>query len=137
METMTPLMAIGGGLLIGTAAALLLLLTGRIADPSLFLGCAMHHYGWAYDDWPMLAAGTAGALAWRTARTGASVVGAPLLGTLATVLTGLAAALFTVHTRWSRPAAFMEVVDLRPAALRLCHQLHGSADARQRGGPHH
>ena len=34
METMTPLMAIGGGLLIGTAAALLLLLSGRIAGVS-------------------------------------------------------------------------------------------------------
>ncbi|MFN3727766.1 MAG: YeeE/YedE family protein [Allosphingosinicella sp.] len=34
METITPLMAIGGGLLIGTAAALLLLLTGRIAGIS-------------------------------------------------------------------------------------------------------
>ena len=34
METMTPLMAIGGGLLIGAAAALLLLLTGRIAGVS-------------------------------------------------------------------------------------------------------
>jgi uncharacterized membrane protein YedE/YeeE len=34
METMTPLVAIGGGLLIGTAAALLLLLTGRIAGVS-------------------------------------------------------------------------------------------------------
>ena len=34
METMTPLMAIGGGLLIGTAAALLLLLTGRVAGVS-------------------------------------------------------------------------------------------------------
>lgn len=34
METMTPLMAIGGGLLIGAAAALLLLLTGRVAGVS-------------------------------------------------------------------------------------------------------
>lgn len=34
MEPMTLLMAIGGGLLIGTAAALLLLLTGRIAGVS-------------------------------------------------------------------------------------------------------
>ena len=34
METMTPLLAIGGGFLIGTAAALLLLLTGRIAGVS-------------------------------------------------------------------------------------------------------
>jgi uncharacterized membrane protein YedE/YeeE len=34
METMMPFVAIGGGLLIGTAAALLLLLTGRIAGVS-------------------------------------------------------------------------------------------------------
>lgn len=34
METMTPLMAIGGGLLIGTAAALLLLVKGRVAGVS-------------------------------------------------------------------------------------------------------
>ncbi|MGE0800821.1 MAG: acyclic terpene utilization AtuA family protein [Lautropia sp.] len=34
-------------------------LTGRVADPSLFLGAAMHHYGWRYDDWPRIAAGTA------------------------------------------------------------------------------
>lgn len=34
MEPLTPFAAIGGGLLIGTAAALLLLLTGRIAGVS-------------------------------------------------------------------------------------------------------
>lgn len=34
MDTMTPLAAIGGGLLIGSAAALLLLLSGRIAGVS-------------------------------------------------------------------------------------------------------
>ena len=34
MEPMTPLLAIGGGLLIGSAAALLLLLTGRVAGVS-------------------------------------------------------------------------------------------------------
>ena len=40
METMTPLMAIGGGLLIGSAAALLLLLTGRIAGVSGMIATA-------------------------------------------------------------------------------------------------
>ena len=40
METMTPLMAIGGGLLIGAAAALLLLLTGRIAGVSGMVAAA-------------------------------------------------------------------------------------------------
>ena len=33
-------------------------MTGRVADPSLFVGTAMYHHGWSYDDWPMLAAGT-------------------------------------------------------------------------------
>lgn len=33
-------------------------MTGRVADPSLFLGVAMHHHGWAYDDAPHMAAGT-------------------------------------------------------------------------------
>jgi hypothetical protein len=33
-------------------------MTGRVADPSLFLGVLLHHHGWSYDDWPSLAAGT-------------------------------------------------------------------------------
>ena len=32
--------------------------TGRVADPSLFLGVAMYHHDWSYDDFPRLAAGT-------------------------------------------------------------------------------
>ncbi|MBV7484853.1 acyclic terpene utilization AtuA family protein [Bordetella sp. BOR01] len=32
--------------------------TGRVADPSLFLGCMLHGLGWSYDDYPRLAAGT-------------------------------------------------------------------------------
>ena len=35
-----------------------IVITGRVADPSLFLAPAMHHYGWRYDDWPRMAAGT-------------------------------------------------------------------------------
>ncbi|GAA5233989.1 DUF1446 domain-containing protein [Verticiella sediminum] len=35
-----------------------LVVTGRVADPSLYLAAAMHHYGWSYDDWPRMAAGT-------------------------------------------------------------------------------
>ena len=33
-------------------------ITGRVADPSLFLGPMLHAFGWAYDDWAKLAAGT-------------------------------------------------------------------------------
>ncbi|MDO8211653.1 acyclic terpene utilization AtuA family protein [Conexibacter sp. CPCC 206217] len=32
---------------------------GRIGDLSLYLGCMMHHFGWAIDDWQRLAAGSA------------------------------------------------------------------------------
>lgn len=33
-------------------------LTGRVADPSLFLGTIMHHLDWSYDDYDRLAVGT-------------------------------------------------------------------------------
>ena len=34
------------------------IITGRIADPSLFLAPMIHEFGWASDDWPRLGAGT-------------------------------------------------------------------------------
>ena len=33
--------------------------TGRVADPSLFLAPLMHEFGWSPSDWPLLARGTA------------------------------------------------------------------------------
>jgi hypothetical protein len=33
-------------------------ITGRVADPSLILAPLRHAFGWAADDWPMLGAGT-------------------------------------------------------------------------------
>lgn len=33
-------------------------MTGRVADPSLFLGTMLHGLGWRYDDYPKLAVGT-------------------------------------------------------------------------------
>lgn len=35
-----------------------IVITGRVADPSLFLAPLMHEFGWAADDWDALAAGT-------------------------------------------------------------------------------
>jgi len=35
------------------------IVTGRVADPALFLAPLMHHFGWADDDWPRLGAGLA------------------------------------------------------------------------------
>ncbi len=34
------------------------MITGRVADPSLFLAPLRHAFGWAGDDWPRLGAGT-------------------------------------------------------------------------------
>ena len=33
-------------------------ITGRVADPSLFLGCMLHGLGWSYDDWDRIGQGT-------------------------------------------------------------------------------
>jgi hypothetical protein len=33
-------------------------ITGRAADPALFLGCLLHEFGWAMDDWDRLGQGT-------------------------------------------------------------------------------
>ena len=33
-------------------------ITGRVADPSLFLSPLVHHFGWAQDDWTLMGRGT-------------------------------------------------------------------------------
>jgi hypothetical protein len=40
------------------AAGADVVITGRAADPSLFLAPMMHEFGWALDDWPRLGRGT-------------------------------------------------------------------------------
>jgi len=45
-------------LLPALAAGADVILTGRVADPSLFLAPAMHEYGWDPTDWDRIAAGT-------------------------------------------------------------------------------
>lgn len=45
-------------LLPALAAGADVIITGRVADPSLFLAPMVHHYGWASDDWHRLGAGT-------------------------------------------------------------------------------
>jgi len=55
MEPLSPLLAVAGGLLIGTAAALLLLLSGRIAGVS-GLAAAATRVATAGTPWPQAAA---------------------------------------------------------------------------------
>lgn len=42
----------------GLEAGAEVVITGRVADPSLFLAALRHRFGWAADDWPALGAGT-------------------------------------------------------------------------------
>jgi Acyclic terpene utilisation family protein AtuA len=46
-------------LLPALASGAQLVITGRVADPALFLAPLMAHFGWAPDDWPLLGRGTA------------------------------------------------------------------------------
>jgi hypothetical protein len=48
VEAMLPALASGADVVI----------TGRVADPSLFLAPIVHHFGWRLDDWPRLGQGT-------------------------------------------------------------------------------
>src|SRR5690606_27224400 len=45
----------GQGITSALAGGARLVITGRVADASLTVGPAMHHYGWAWDDWQRLA----------------------------------------------------------------------------------
>lgn len=49
-----------------------IVITGRVADASLTVGPAMHHFGWAWDDWNKLAAAS---LAGHLIECGAQVTG--------------------------------------------------------------
>ncbi len=64
LESILPRMASANAYLGADAVARALdtgaqvVITGRVADPSLFLGPMLHEFGWSYDDWGKLAAGT-------------------------------------------------------------------------------
>jgi hypothetical protein len=70
LETGEPVGSLGNGLIAANAylgaepirdalaTGADVVITGRVADPSLFLGPMMHAFGWAADDWPKIAVGT-------------------------------------------------------------------------------
>ncbi|MEX3638677.1 acyclic terpene utilization AtuA family protein [Paraburkholderia sp. BR14320] len=46
------------GIVDALAAGAQIVLTGRVADPSLFVAPLVHEFGWRMDDWPMLGQAT-------------------------------------------------------------------------------
>ena len=42
----------------GLATGAPIVMTGRVADPSMFVAALLHGHGWSYDDYPKLAVGT-------------------------------------------------------------------------------
>jgi hypothetical protein len=46
------------GIVEALAGGARIVITGRVADASLTVGPAVHHFGWAWDDWDRLAGGT-------------------------------------------------------------------------------
>jgi hypothetical protein len=70
LETGEPVGSLGNGLIAANAylgaepirnalaTGADVVITGRVADPSLFLGPMMHAFGWAANDWPKIAIGT-------------------------------------------------------------------------------
>jgi hypothetical protein len=47
-----------GGIVDALAAGAQIVLTGRVADPSLFVAPLIHEFGWRMDDWPTLGQAT-------------------------------------------------------------------------------
>jgi len=64
LETILPRMASANAYLGADAVAMalasdaLVVMTGRVADPSLFVGSMLHAFGWSYDDYGKLAQAT-------------------------------------------------------------------------------
>lgn len=105
--------------------------TGRVADPSLVLGPAIAHHGWARDDWDRLAGGT---MAGHLLECGAQVTGGyfadpgrkdvPGLDDVGFPIAEIAADGGCVITK---AAGTGGVVDLRTVKEQLLYELHDPA----------
>jgi hypothetical protein len=105
--------------------------TGRVADPSLALGPLMHAHGWDWTDWRRLAAGT---LAGHLLECGAQITGGyfadpgrkdvPGLGELGYPIAEVAASGELVVTK---PARSGGVVDARTVSEQILYEIHDPA----------
>src|SRR5271165_3388767 len=102
--------------------------TGRVADPSLALGPLMHAHGWDWTDWGRLAAGT---LAGHLLECGAQMTGGyfadpgwkdvPGLGELGYPIAEVAASGELIVTK---PAHCGGVVDARTVSEQILYEIH-------------
>lgn len=105
--------------------------TGRVADPSLTVGPAMAHYGWAEDDWDKLAGAT---MAGHLLECGAQVTGGyfadpgkkdvPDLANVGYPITEIAADGTCVCTKAANTGG---LVDTRTVKEQLLYELHDPA----------
>lgn len=105
--------------------------TGRVADPSLVLGPAVAHHGWAADDWDALAGGT---MAGHLLECGAQVTGGyfadpgrkdvPGLDQVGYPIAEIAVDGSCIVTK---PAGTGGVVDLRTVKEQLLYEVHDPA----------
>ena len=119
----------------GIAAALdggaEIVVTGRVADPALVLGPLVHAFGWAWDDWDRLAAGT---LAGHLLECGSQVTGGYFADPGVKDVPGLdrigypiaeieAAGAFVV----TKPAGTGGLVDRRTVIEQVLYEIHDPA----------
>ena len=105
--------------------------TGRVADPSLVLGPLVHAHGWDWSDWPRLAAGT---LAGHLLECGAQMTGGyfadpglkdvPELATVGYPIAEVAASGNLIVTK---PAHSGGIVDARTVSEQILYEVHDPA----------
>jgi hypothetical protein len=108
-----------------------IVVTGRVADPALVLGPLVHAFGWRWDDWDRLAAGT---LVGHLLECGPQVSGgyfadpgfkdAPDLAALGYPIAEVSADGSAVITK---PAGSGGVVDLRTVKEQMLYEIHDPA----------
>jgi len=110
------------------AAGAQVVVTGRVADPSLVLGPAMAHFGWAGDDWDRLAGAT---MAGHLVECGAQVTGGYFADPGFKEVPGLASVGYPIAEIaedgtcvLTKPAGTGGLVDVRTVKEQLLYEVH-------------
>jgi hypothetical protein len=108
-----------------------IVVTGRVADPSLTLGPAWAHHGWAADDWDRLARAT---MAGHLLECGSQVTGGYYADPGLKDVPGMATLGFPIaeidadgHCTISKPAGSGGLIDVHTVTEQLLYELHDPA----------